>query len=291
MARYIIVGVDPGATVGLAVLDLNGRQVAVRSLIGAGSREVVARIQQYGTPSLIACDVEPAPELAHKIASYFSCRLFLPNRTIREDEKRKATRSTRISNSHERDAYAAAILAFRAYANKLRQIDSLEDLKGEEKEKAKHLVLKGYKLQDALLELAAQEETIALQQPAMQKQQLPSVEQLKQRVLLLARQNANLKAMVERLESEKRELERRLKLLENGARQALLKDREIRRLRFNLERALRELNRTKRQGQQNEAGGKEKIQKNESNEILNVDAEKIDLEAMVMEYRRNRGLK
>ncbi|MEM4348297.1 MAG: DUF460 domain-containing protein [Candidatus Anstonellaceae archaeon] len=285
--RYIIVGIDPGATVGFSILDLRGKRIGGGSLLDGGSRSLVASIQKYGTPSLIACDVGSAPELAHKIASYFACRLFLPNRVVREEEKRAYARNQKISSPHERDAYVAAVLAHRAYANKLRQIDALEDLEGKDKEIVKHLVLKGYRLKDALLEVLAEEQVAEPSSSEEKKTQAINLEEIRTRYALLVRQNANLKLMVERLEIEKREAERRLRLAENEARQKILRDKEVQKLKSRLEAAFLRIRQLENMLRKEE---KQREHKPASNQILNVDAEKIDLEALVMEYRKGRKI-
>ena len=73
MSRHIIAGIDPGTTIGIAILDLSGRKIATLSASN-GMGEAVSIIEKHGTPSLIACDKMPAPEMVHKVASYFSCR-------------------------------------------------------------------------------------------------------------------------------------------------------------------------------------------------------------------------
>jgi predicted RNase H-like nuclease (RuvC/YqgF family) len=298
LSKYIIAGIDPGATVGIAILDLSGRKIASQSMLGGGIAEAVAAIERHGTPSIVACDVWPAPEMAQKMASYFSCRLYCPQRSIREEDKREIARGAAVSNNHERDAYAAAVLAFRAHANKLRQIGALDDFSPQDKDRAKHLVLKGYRLKDAFLEIAApaQEQPPA---PALRESEgharLPSQEELRLRISALARENANLRILAGRLESEKRQLEARLRLLENGVRQSLLRDSEFRHLRYQLQAALSRLSERKKgtrkppaQPQKSSGRGGEAPKKGEGG-VLNVEEEKIDLEAMVMDYRRGRN--
>jgi uncharacterized protein len=119
LQTHIIAGIDPGSTVGIAILDLSGRKIATASTFG-GMSEAARIIEKHGTPSIIACDVSPAPEMALRLASFFSCRLFAPGRDIREEEKRQIAHGAATSNNHERDAYAAAVLAYRSHANKLR---------------------------------------------------------------------------------------------------------------------------------------------------------------------------
>ncbi|MEM2137455.1 MAG: DUF460 domain-containing protein, partial [Candidatus Anstonellaceae archaeon] len=132
MPSYFIAGIDPGATTGVAIVGLDGKRIAAAST-SEGMNDAVRIIEKHGTPSLVACDVYPAPEMAQKLASYFSCRLYSPSRAIREEEKRQIASAAGmgISNNHERDAYAAAIFAYRAVANKMRQIDALAELRQE----------------------------------------------------------------------------------------------------------------------------------------------------------------
>lgn len=243
MHRHIVVGLDPGATIGVAILSLSGEKITTGSFSGGGISEAVSFIEKNGTPSLIACDVFPAPEFAQKIASYFSCRLHSPAHNIREEDKRQIARGSGVENNHERDAYTAAVFAFRAHANKLRQIDSLDGFSQEEKDRVKHLLLKGYKVKDAFLELG--EPAPAGQSAPSQKQDAPqrslSSEELRARVSSLARENAHLRMLATRLENEKQQLEARVRLLENGVRQSVLRDSELRKLRFKLGQAVEKL--------------------------------------------------
>ncbi len=155
LSKYLIVGIDPGATVGVAMLGLDGGIVALRST-REGIGDAVRIIEKFGTPSLVACDATPSPQGAQKAASLFSCLLFVPSHNMREQDKGLLSRGTGVANAHERDAYCAALVAWRAYQNKLRQIDALEDIPEAQRERLKHLLLKGYKLTDAIMELGKQ---------------------------------------------------------------------------------------------------------------------------------------
>jgi predicted RNase H-like nuclease (RuvC/YqgF family) len=246
LSSYIIAGIDPGATVGIAIVSLSGKKIATASTSG-GMGDAARIIEKHGTPSLIACDVFPAPEMAVKLASYFSCRLYCPQKEIREEDKRRIAGEARgagalgsekeIANNHERDAYTAAVYGYRVYANKLRQIDSLADLSHEEKEKLKHLLLKGYRMTDAfaLLSEPVAEVKEEVQTKTTQMRTL-SPEEMRDRLSSLARENANLHLAMERMENEKRQLASRLSLLENGVRQSFLRDSELRKLRFQLQK-------------------------------------------------------
>jgi len=314
-SKRLIVGIDPGSTIGVALLDLKGRKSACISFEGGGISEAARVIERHGTPSLVACDVTPPPEMAVRLASYFSCILFVPNRQIREEEKREVASGAGMKNNHERDAYCAAVYAYRFSANKLRQIDSLMDVGEEDKDKLKHLILRGYKLQDAFLEIAAadgeatSEDSVPRAPEA--KVPAPSLDALHGRVSSLARENANLRLMTERLEEEKRALAWRMRLLENGVRQRVLRDGEVRRLRFHLSRLIDFMDKRKKKKhgadtrhRQDTEGGKREFRTAQNQPQparrdfsasggkgadLNNLGEELDLEKLVAEYRKGRA--
>jgi predicted RNase H-like nuclease (RuvC/YqgF family) len=330
--RFAIVGIDPGATVAIAGLDLEGGLFFAESFKNEGIAEAVRRIEERCTPSLLACDTRPAPEAALRLASYFSCRLFSPRENVREEEKKKiAEQGLRAAleesggagasglgpeNAHERDAYCAAVFAYRACANKLRQIDALDGLSLEEKGRVKHLLLRGYKVQDAFMLLREAEGTKGtrdgagsgtfIPKPAAAPSKQISHIELRSRLESLARENANLKLANERLAEEKGALLHRVRLLENGARQTLLRDLEYRKLRAEVERLRIPMRRKEwakkaKKGAQEAMGGRQAHpvktgagqEKRGENahfplELNNLGELKVDLESLVREYRKGR---
>ena len=293
--KHIIVGIDPGATFGIASVGLDGRKLSLRSTMG-GFSDAARIIETLGTPSLVACDTNPAPEAALRLASYFSCRLFVPRESVREEDKRQVARGAGTSNTHERDAYCAAVFAYRAHANKLRQIDALSELEHGEKERIKHLLLRGVRVQDAFLLLREPEEKqgIARNQPDAARTAPQS--ELRTRLEALARENANLRISLERLEEEKAALMHRLRLMENGVRQTVMRDSEFRKLRFQLQNAMNRLSwRGKKKTAhfqpvaKKEEPQKKKTESNADSEGINSLREpEIDLERLVAEYRKGR---
>ncbi len=288
--RHVIVGIDPGATFGIALVGLDGRKLSLYSTLG-GFSEAARIVEAHCTPSLVACDTNPAPEAALRLASYFSCRLFVPRTSVREDEKRRVARGAGTANTHERDAYCAAVLAWRANQNKLRQIEALDEMAHEEKEKVKHLLLRGVRVQDAFLILREPEEKgkIAHKRPAIARTASPG--ELRDRLESLARENANLRLALERLEEEKAALMHRLRLMENGVRQSVMRDSEFRKLRFQLQNAMNRLSwRKKKQkpAQRMAAPQKRKEEPASEKEQINIGETGIDLERLVADYRKGR---
>jgi len=58
--RGIIVGFDPGLTVGIAILDLNGVLISLESYKEIKKSEIVSHIIAYGRTVLLATDVYPS---------------------------------------------------------------------------------------------------------------------------------------------------------------------------------------------------------------------------------------
>ena len=295
MKPYVIVGIDPGATFGMAAIGLGGQKLAMRSTMG-GFSDAARIIETFGTPSLVACDTNPAPEAALRLASYFSCRLFVPHESVREEEKRLVARGAGTSNTHERDAYCAAVFAYRAHANKLRQIDALAGLSLEEKDRIKHLLLRGYRVQDAfmLLKEPEREEGEAPRKAATAARAATS-DELRARLEALARENANLRITLERREEEIAALAHRLRLMENGVRQTVLRDSEFRKLRFQLQNAMNRLTWRKKKGTahfqpvvKKEEPPKKETKPVDESEQINIGEPEIDLERLVAEYRKGR---
>ncbi len=139
---YVIVGIDAGINVGYAVLDLNGALVAAGVEKEANDETIVKMISQVGIPSLVASDVHPPSSFVSKVAARFNVKVFYPQKSMTIDEKRLISRN--ILDPHIRDAYAAAVKAYRNYANRLRQVDKLGTL--EDKNRLKHLIIQGQAL-------------------------------------------------------------------------------------------------------------------------------------------------
>lgn len=137
---HLIVGIDAGIKTGYALLNLHGELVACGVEKEASHERIVKVISDTGTPSVIATDVNPPPKFVNKIAARFNAPLFVPQKVISVEEKKEIGRG--MVDTHARDAYAAAVKAYRHYANRLRQIDGM-NLGRKEKEEMKHLLIRG----------------------------------------------------------------------------------------------------------------------------------------------------
>ncbi len=119
--RGLIVGLDPGLNFGLAILDLEGRVLDLRTLRRASRSEIIESILEYGYPLIIATDVDPPPKNVVKIAKILGVRVEVAKRDMRSSEKLELVSSflenssVRAKSAHERDSLAAAIKVYKKF--------------------------------------------------------------------------------------------------------------------------------------------------------------------------------
>lgn len=103
----LIVGIDPGTTVGVACLDFSGNTVFVHSEKSLSQGDVIRIIGEHGHPVVIASDVKPMPETVAAIARSFGAVTFEEQLSVADKDRMAPGR-----NDHERDALSAALNAF-----------------------------------------------------------------------------------------------------------------------------------------------------------------------------------
>ena len=114
----VVVGIDPGTTTAVAVVDLDGELLNVTSSRSSDTAEVIKWIIERGRPVVVAADVRSMPSTVEKIRRSFDAAGWTPEDDLRVVEKKRATSENeyRLENDHERDAAAAAVFAYRDHA-------------------------------------------------------------------------------------------------------------------------------------------------------------------------------
>ncbi|MEW6749218.1 MAG: DUF460 domain-containing protein [Candidatus Micrarchaeota archaeon] len=143
--RYLIVGVDPGIKTGYAALDLDGNLVSSGCEKEASDERIVKALSSVGVPVLIAADTNPPSHFVQKVAARLNVKVSYPSQSMTRLEKRQI--GAQIEDVHIRDAYAAAIKAYRKYANRLRQIESMPV---DNKDELKRMVVTGQRIAEHL---------------------------------------------------------------------------------------------------------------------------------------------
>lgn len=235
--KSIIVGLDPGITVGIAAVDLDGNVVAVYSEKNMALSEIVRFISELGHPIIIATDVNPAPGLVEKIARSFKAQLFVPRESLKVEEKNELLRNLGITvdDDHQRDALAAAYKAYLRYKPKLEHIEARLKESGlwTKRNEIKALVLSGYSLGEAIMKVKFQEK------PRMEKPKekevsevdvtpyMEKIKELTKTIAELERENKELRAIIEEQRKIIEKLERKLEEFDENIRARILKEREI----------------------------------------------------------------
>jgi len=156
----LIVGIDPGAKTGVCALNLSGSFVTARSEKEFSKEKIIAFISGLGEPVIIAVDVAKMPKTVKDIAQKFGSKCFIPGKNVSTLEKNRLYNrwlekgGKKLSNQHEKDALIAALLAYYARQNKMRQVEkkvgagSMEP--GVDSDEVKKAVIRGRKLRDVV---------------------------------------------------------------------------------------------------------------------------------------------
>lgn len=154
-------GFDPGLTVGIAILDLSGNLISIKSCKEMSKSEVIKHIISYGKAILIATDVYPPPKMVRKLASILNSKIYSPSKILSVSSKTELVESylNEINaskypeNAHERDSLAAAIKTYKHYQNKIQQIEKRTeklDLSSDEVDDIKAEVIRGRPITSAI---------------------------------------------------------------------------------------------------------------------------------------------
>jgi predicted RNase H-like nuclease (RuvC/YqgF family) len=150
--RRIIVGIDPGMTTGVAIINLSGNIVAIFSKKNLSKGQLITDIAKYGVPVLICSDVSPTPTFVSKMASTYNANIISPDVMLRKEDKRSLSNLfsiTRKLDSHERDALSAVAYAYKRLEENFSKVES-EDLPVRETELAKTFLIRGLSVKESL---------------------------------------------------------------------------------------------------------------------------------------------
>ncbi|MBP1911547.1 putative RNase H-like nuclease (RuvC/YqgF family) [Thermococcus stetteri] len=235
--KSLIVGIDPGITVGIAAIDLDGRIVALHSERNMPVGEVFRFISELGHPVIIATDVSPAPGFVEKIARSFKAQLFVPRESLRVEEKNELLRNLGITvdDDHQRDALAAAYKAYLRIKPKLEHIDSRLREAGLSKksDEVKALVIAGYNLGEAMQRVTLRErKREEEEEPEVEKSfdaepYLKRIRELERRVEFLERENEELREIIREQRKTIGKLERKIADYDEEVRRKVLREKEL----------------------------------------------------------------
>ncbi len=237
---HTIVGVDPGTTTAIAVLDLNGKLLGVKSKKGWNPAEVVEYVLSFGKPVIIATDKSNPPEFVSKLRASFDAVLHVPKEDTSVERKKRlvAPFKQKLSNDHERDALSAAIDAYNAHKSKLMNVEKRIP-PGIDVDVVKAGIIRGLTLK----ELIEKKERKKSEEKTREKSCKTVSVDLKARQLLreLEEENILLKREVEELRQEVERLRQKIVALSREEHREIRKDNYVRSLEAELSNLRKEI--------------------------------------------------
>jgi len=215
--RYLIVGLDPGTTTGIAAVDLDGNLVLLSSSRQMTMSDIIEELYRAGKPLIVASDVQQMPYSVEKIRRAFNAIPYTPRQSLSVEAKYDLTAAFSYTNDHERDSLSAALDAYRSLQNKFRNI-AKRVTPGVDLDEVRARVLRGQPLDTVLADLQGA--------PPPEKPAAPPAEAVPERPVEDERVMA-LDGMVKRLRTYVQELQGDLRE----------RDRKVERLRQDLQRA------------------------------------------------------
>ncbi|MBU0628223.1 MAG: DUF460 domain-containing protein [Nanoarchaeota archaeon] len=121
--QLLIIGIDPGTTLGYAAIDFEGNLVKVHSEKEVDMGTLISEIVNLGKPLIVAGDKKYTPGFVEKLAIKLGARLIGPDYDLKVIEKRDAVRKYETGNQHEIDALASAVFALKKLTPLLNKIN------------------------------------------------------------------------------------------------------------------------------------------------------------------------
>ncbi len=207
---HVIVGVDPGTTTAVAIVDLDGEPLDVWSSRLSDTADVIEWIVERGRPVIVAADVRPMPETVEKFRRSFDAGGFTPDRDLAVDEKQHRTREFPYDDDHQRDALAAALSAFDAHEDQFERIGRKLPPGIDRGEVIARVVADGESVEAVLAELRGEDGTDEEESSHEPRELSPE----EKRIRDLERQVDRLEGHVETLEDRLTERDERIAELE-----------------------------------------------------------------------------
>lgn len=214
--RYLIVGLDPGTTTGIAAVDLDGNLVLLSSSRQMTMSDIVEELYRAGKPLIVASDVQQMPYSVEKIRRAFNAIPYTPKQSLSVEAKYDLTTRFSYTNDHERDALSAALDAYRSLQNKFRNI-AKRVRPGVDLDEVRARVLRGQSLDAVLADLQG---VPAAEKPAAPEEAVPERPVEDERVMALDGMVKRLRSYVQELQEDLREREQEVERLQQAVRRA-----------------------------------------------------------------------
>lgn len=143
MGDLLIVGIDPGNTIGFAVLDTDKNIIDIGSSRVLNFNKLVSDLTSLGNILLVGCDKKKKPSFVEKFAIKTGAKLVCPDEDLLIKEKIELTKEYTYIKDHQRDALAAALFVHSQYEKLFFKVDyHLKDFDSKLRDKVLELCIK-----------------------------------------------------------------------------------------------------------------------------------------------------
>ncbi|WP_255151008.1 DUF460 domain-containing protein [Halorarius halobius] len=254
---HVVVGIDPGTTTAVALLDLDGEVLDVHSTRTADTAAVTEWIIERGRPLLVAADVTPMPETVEKFRRSFDATAWVPERDLPVDGKKHRARDVGYDNDHERDALAAALFAYDDHADQFERIARKVPPRVDRGEVTARVLREEGTVESVVADLQGDEdgadEESAEHEPRELTEEEREIKRLRERVERLEGHVTDLKDTVEKKDERIDEYEEKLSEARREERREARERREVTRLEREIDRLEGELSDAREQNETLEA--------------------------------------
>ena len=212
--KLLIVGVDPGTTLGYAALDIDGNLIGIGSGKNIDRSILISKFVSLGKVLVVAGDKEKNQEFIGLVAVKLGAKIITPEYDMKVEEKREMARAYPTGNQHEVDSLASALMALKKLKPLIQKIEVFLSYGHKEhlRDDLLNLVVgKGLNIRDAADLLEPEEEIFApLKNPDQGKPISPELQQAndklsraKKEIWLLREHNLHLQEDIALIRKEK----------------------------------------------------------------------------------------
>lgn len=203
----MIAGIDPGTTVGWAVITLAGEFVAIGSQKELNRDKLISELVKIGRILVVGSDKAKVPSFVREVAVKIGAKIISPNKDVLVEEKRELTANYSFTGTHQMDALSGALLAYRKLQPLLLKIRAFLA-----KEQKQHLFSQVAEL--VIKEGISIKSAVAILQPSVVDKQVEIKEERKEEDVI------TLFSTIQKLRKDNNILRKYNQLLETRARQA-----------------------------------------------------------------------
>lgn len=225
----LIIGVDPGSTSAVVAVNFQGELKLLESGKNFPPREIISSIVKEGKPVIVCSDKAQTPSTVEKIANSVGAEIFEPERDLSQDRKRKLGEG---ENSHEQDASAAAIHAFKQLRD---GIDKIEELSKEMEEESTEIARRYFSAEKTVDVKQGEESESDTGKNTEDNPFKQKARRLEEKVNELEQRLEEKQEKLEFREQQRRELQSKYDKLKAGKTEDLLKNEKIQKLEQKIE--------------------------------------------------------